>query len=75
MLTTKRTDLWDEEIFVGDKVKFGLNSYIVRYGNFKSFGTERVGLFLENLKNPSDLIPLYQATILVKIKDTDEVYN
>jgi len=75
MITTKRTDLWDEEVFIGDKVKFGLNSYIVKYGNYKCYGTERVGLFLENLKNSSDLMPLHQATTLVKIKDKDEVYN
>jgi hypothetical protein len=74
-MKTNRFDLWDEEVFVGDKVKAGLSSYLVKYGNFKYFGTERIGLFLENLKNPSDLMPLGQARTLVKIKETDEVYN
>ena len=74
-MITSRFDLWDEEIFVGDKVKFGLNSYLVKYGNFKYFETDRIGLFLENLKNPSDLMPLAQAKTLVKIKETDAVYN
>lgn len=74
-MKTNRFDLWDEEVFVGDRVKSGNNSYLVRYGNFKYFGTERIGIYLENLKNPSDLMPLVQAKSLVKIKETDAVYN
>ncbi len=76
-MKTNRFDLWDEEVFVGDKVKAGLNSYIVKYGNFKYINTSRIGLYLENLSNPSDLMPLYQAKTLVKIKETngEKVYN
>lgn len=74
-MKTNRFDLWGEEIFVGDKVKVGNNSYLVKYGNFKHFNTDRIGLYLENLSDLSDVFPLYQAKTLVKIKEVNEVYN
>lgn len=70
-MKTNRFDLWDEEVFVGDKIKSGNKSYLVKYGNFKYFGTERIGVYLENLKYPLDTMPLSQAKTLVKIKETD----
>lgn len=68
-MKTNRTDLWDEELFVGDLVKVGLNSYVIRYGNFKHLGVDKIGIFLQNTKILSDTFPLAQAKILVKIND------
>jgi len=68
-MRTNVTDIFDEEIFVGDTVRVGLKKYVVRYGNYKYFGTERVGVFLEAPfpQNPCDTIPISQARSIYKI--------
>jgi hypothetical protein len=68
-MKTDRVDIWGEEIFVGNRVRVGMKIYIVRYGNFKYFGTERIGTYLESesRKKPCDTMPLSQAKAIIKI--------
>jgi len=76
-MRTDRTDLWDEEIFVGDTVRVGIKSYMVKYGNYKYLGADRIGLYLENTaqSHPSDIMPLMQAKSFIKVKKSDAVFS
>ena len=70
-MITNRFDLWDEEIFLGDKVRLPSmpSIYTVKYGNFEYYGTQRIGIYLESELTNQDIIPLAQAKTLIKIKE------
>lgn len=73
MVITKRTDLWDEEVFVGDIVRVGIKQYVIKYGNYKYLGVDRAGLYIENTaqSHPAEIMPLMQAKSFIKVKKSD----
>ena len=78
-MKTNRTDLWDEEVFVGDMVKLASMPYpyVVKYGNFKYFGMDRIGVYLESAQhiNPTHIMPLAQAKTIIKLHNGAKVYR
>ena len=78
-MKTDRTDLWDEEIFVGDIVKLASmpHPYLVKYGNFKYFGTDRIGVYLESASkpNPTHIMPLAQAKTIIRLHNGEKVHH
>jgi hypothetical protein len=76
-MKTNRTDIWDEEIFVGDTIRVGIKQYIVKFGNYKYFGVDRIGLYIENASqsHPAEIMPLMQAKSFIKVKKSDAVFS
>ena len=76
-MRTNRTDLWGEEVFVGDTVRVGMKSYTVKYGNYKCFGADRVGIYAENTyqSHPADIMPLIQLKSFIKVNKSDAVFS
>jgi len=76
-MRTDRTDIWGEEVFVGDTVRVGAKPYLIKYGNYKHLGVERIGIYAESesQSHPADIMPLMQLKTFIKVKEEDAVLS
>lgn len=74
-MKTCRTDIWGEEVFVGDTIRIGTQKFIIKYGNYHSSGLSRIGIYAEALfpVHPDFRErPLEQMKSFIRVKATDE---